>query len=119
MSNFHNNNKPGKILNNESSLLLKPSKNLKILLNQFNNASPEDNIDTRNVVQSKYYNVDELQHKIPNKNKSMALFHIKACSLIDNFDDLQHLLSCTDKNLDVIAITESSITKDVYPKNDS
>ena len=116
MSNFHNNHKPGKILNNESSILLKPSKNVKILLNQFNNASPEDNIDTRNVVQSKYYNVDELQHKIPNKDKSLALFHIKACSLIDKFDDLQHLLSCTDKNLDVIAITENSIKKKYLSK---
>ena len=55
VSNFHNNNKPVKTLNNESSLFLKPSENLKLLLNQFNNnASPEDNIDPEDVVQSKY-----------------------------------------------------------------
>ena len=39
------NNKPVKTLNNESSLLLKPSENLNFLLNQFNNASPESNTD--------------------------------------------------------------------------
>ena len=55
VSNFHNNNKPVKTLNNENSLFLKPSENLKLLLNQFNNdASPEDNIDPEDVAQSKY-----------------------------------------------------------------
>ena len=39
------NNKPVKTLNNESSLLLKPSENLILLLNQFNNAFPESNTD--------------------------------------------------------------------------
>ena len=29
------------------------------------------------------------------KNKSLSLFHINACSLNKNFDDLQHLLNCT------------------------
>ena len=81
-SNFHNNNKPVKALNNESSLLLKPLENFKLLVNQFNNASPKDNTDPENVVQSKYYDIDELQNmKIPNKDKSLTLFHINACSL--------------------------------------
>ena len=43
VSIFHNNNEPVQTLNNESSLLLKPSENLKLLVNQFNNSSPEDN----------------------------------------------------------------------------
>ena len=39
--NFSNNNKPGKTINNEASLLLKSSENVKLLVNQFNNdASP-------------------------------------------------------------------------------
>ena len=51
VSNFHDNNKPIKTLNNESSLLLKPSENLKLLVNQFNNnVSPEDNTDPEDVV---------------------------------------------------------------------
>ena len=59
--NFSNNNKPGKTINNEASLLLKPSEKLKLLVNQFNNnPSPEDNTDTENVGQSKCYDIDEL-----------------------------------------------------------
>ena len=77
-------NKPGKT-NIEGSLLLKSSENIKLLVNQFNNnASPEDNTGPENVVQSKYYGSDELQTmimKIPNKDKSLALFYINACSL--------------------------------------
>ena len=42
-SNFHNNNKPLKALNNQSSLLLKLSLILKLLVNLFNNATAEDN----------------------------------------------------------------------------
>ena len=64
VSNFHNNNKSGKTITNEGSLLLKPLENLKFLVNQFNNnASPEDNTDPENVVQSKYYDIDE-SHKL-------------------------------------------------------
>ena len=37
VSNFHNNNKLVRTLNNEGSLLLMPSENLKLLVNQFNN----------------------------------------------------------------------------------
>ena len=50
---------------------------------------------------------------IPNKDKSLTLFHINECSLNKNIDDLQHLLSCTNKNFEVIAITEPKITKNV------
>ena len=49
--------------------------------------------------------------KIPHRNKSLSLFHINACSLDKNFDDLQHLLSCTKKFFDIVAITETRTTK--------
>ena len=51
--------------------------------------------------------------EIPHKNKSLSLFHINACSLNKNFDDLQHLLSCTKKTFNIIAISETRITKNV------
>ena len=52
-------------------------------MNQFNNnASPEDNTDPKNVVESKYYDIVKLQTmKIPNKDKALALFHINACPI--------------------------------------
>ena len=49
----------------------------------------------------------------PHKNKSLFLFHINTCSLNKNFDDLQHLQSCTQKNFDIIAISETRITKNI------
>ena len=79
-------------------------------------SSPDDinSDDPENTVSSKYYDIEELQNlKITNKSKSLSLFHINACSLSKNFDDLQHLLSCTNKNFDIIAITETRITKNV------
>ena len=69
-----------------------------------------------NIIQilSKYYDIEEMHNtEIPHKNKSLSLFHINACSLNKNFDDLQHLLNCTKKIFDIIAISETRITKQV------
>ena len=49
--------------------------------------------------------------EIPHNNKSPSLFHITVCSFNKNFDDLQHLLSCTKKSFDIIAISEARIAK--------
>ena len=71
------------------------------MVNQFNNMSsqPDDvnSDDPENTVSSKFYDIDELQNlKITNYSNSLSLFHINVCSLSKNFDDLQHLLSCTN-----------------------
>ena len=55
--------------------------------------------------------------EIPHDNKLLSLFHINACSFNKNFDDLQHLLSCTKKIFDIIAIGETRITKQVSVLN--
>ena len=47
------------------------------------------------------------------KNKLLSLFHVNACSFNKNFDDLQHLLSCTKTKFDIIAISETRITRQV------
>ena len=51
--------------------------------------------------------------EIPHENKLLSSFHINACSLNKNFHDLQHLLNCTKKMFDIIAISETRITKNV------
>ena len=82
-----------------SSLSLKPSSNLELLVNQFSNATPENSNDPKKISSSKYYDIEEMHNiEIPHKNKLLSLFHINACSLNKNFDDLQHLLTCTKKN---------------------
>ena len=47
------------------------------------------------------------------KKKPLSLFHINACSFSKNYDDLQHLLSCTKGNFDIIAVSKTRITKNV------
>ena len=80
----------------DSSLSLKPSSSLELLVNQFNNATPGNGNDPEEIASSKYYDIDEMINiEIRHKNKPLSLFHINACSLSKNFDDLQHLLSCT------------------------
>ena len=97
-----------------SSLLLKPSPKSELLVNQFNNATPENNNNPEKISSSKYYDIDEMHNiKIPQKNISLSLFHINACSLNKNFDDLQHLLSSAKNVFDIIAVSETRITKQV------
>ena len=82
-----------------AQLSLKPSSNLELLVNQFNNATPENSDDPEKVCSSKYYDIEEMHIiEISYKNKSLSQFHINACSLNKNFDDLQHLLNCTKRN---------------------
>ena len=94
---------------------MKLPSDLTLLFNQFNNAIPENrSSDPENVIQSKYYDIDELQKlKIPNKENSLSLFHINSCSLNKNFEELQNLLQSTNINFDVIAITETRIPKNI------
>ena len=97
-----------------SSLSLKPSSNLKLLVNQFSNATPKNSNDPEKISSSKYYDIEEMHNiETPHNNKSLSLFHINACSHNKNFDDFQHLWSCTKKNSDTIAISETRITKQV------
>ena len=46
-------------------------------------------------------------------NIEISLFHINACSLNKNLDDLQHLLSCTKTKFDIITMSETRITRQV------
>ena len=110
VNNNNDNNNESKNLN--SSLILKPPADLAILFNQFNNAIPENNSDPENVIQSKYYDIDELQQlKIFNKEKSLFFFHINSCSLNKNLEKLQNSLQSANTQFDVTAITETRIMK--------
>ena len=122
ISNFYDINKSKDIVDKDSSLLSKLSEHLKHLVNQFNNMTlPPDAINSdnpENTVSSTYNDIDELQNlKITNMSKSLSLFHINVYSLSKKCDDLQHLLSCTNKNFDIIARTETRITENVSITN--
>ena len=81
-----------------SSLSLKPSSNLELLVHQFNKTMPENNNDPEKISSSKSYDIEEMHNiEILQNNKSISLFHINTCPVNKSFDDLQHLLSCTKK----------------------
>ena len=69
-------------------------------------------INTNNrqkIITSKYYDIQEFQNlKITHKSNAFSLFHINPYSLSKNFDDLQHLLSFTNKNF---TETETIVTQ--------
>ena len=61
---------------------------------------------------SKYCSINEIQLlRVANKTKSISIFHINACSLDTNFNDLIYLLKCIDKKIDVVAINETTLTR--------
>ena len=60
------------------------------LFNQFNNSSPGKHDTPEIVVNSKYYDINQIQTLIfPDKLKSLSLFHIDACPLNENLDERQ------------------------------
>ena len=46
----------------DSSLSLKPSSNLELLINQFNNATQENSNDPKKISSSKYYDIEEMHN---------------------------------------------------------
>ena len=64
----------------------------------------------------RYYDIEEIQTlNIPNKSKSLSMFHINTCSLSKDFDDLEYLLKTTNMNFDIAAVSESRMTNIGYP----
>ena len=71
----------------------------------------------KNFIHSNIMTEETHNIEITHKNKSLSLFHINSYSLKKNFDELQHLLSCTKTKFDIIAISETRITKEVSLSN--
>ena len=100
-------------------MVLNPPENLTNLFNQFNDFSPDQKQNSDNIRNCKYYNIDEIQslNKLNDKH-SLSLFHINACSLTKNIEDLELLLDSNQICFDVIAITETRILKSKFPVTD-
>ena len=103
------------IVYSTSTLVLEQPANLSQLFNQFNDVTDNHtNRDPDNVLKCRYYDTDEIQTlDIPNKSKSLSMFHINTCSLSKNFDDLEYLLKTTNMNFDITEIPEIRITKNM------
>ena len=104
---------------NESCLSLKPPKNLSHLFNEFNSFSSDINNTPENVINSNYYDIDQLQTLKEFTNKSsLSPFHLNTSSLSKNIDDFEQLIQSTKTDFDIIAVSESRITKKKLPPID-
>ena len=103
----------------ESCLTLKPPKNLSHLFNEFNSFSSDINNTPENVINSNYYDIDQLQTLKELTDKSfLSLFHLNTCSLSKNIDDFEHLIQSAKTDFDIMAVSESRITKNKLPPID-
>ena len=104
---------------NESCLALKPPKNLSHLFNEFNSFSSNINNTPENVINSNYYDIDQLQIIKEFTDKSfLSLFHRTTCSLSKNIDDFEHVIQSTHTDFDITDVSESRITKNKLPPID-
>ena len=104
---------------NESSLTLKPPKSLSHLFNEFNSFSSDINNTLENVINCNYYDIDQLQTlKEFTDKSSLSLFHLNTSSLSKNIDNFEHLIQSTKTDFDIIAVSESRITKNKLPPID-
>ena len=71
-----------------SSLLLKPTLNLELLVNQFENATPENNNNPKNILPLNIMILMKCIMLEYLRKINLSLFHTNACSLNKHFDDL-------------------------------
>ena len=101
---------------NEWWLTLKPPNNLSHLFNEFNSSSSDISNTPENIINSNYYDIDELQTLKEFTNKSsLFLFYLNICSLSKNIDDLEQLIQSTRIDFDIIAVSESRMNKNKLP----
>ena len=68
--------------NKNGSIHVKTHPNLVLLLNQFDNTFPEQNDDPENVVNSRYFDADEIQ-ALKLLDEKVSIFLPYKCVLID------------------------------------
>ena len=69
-------------------------------------------------VNSKYYDIDQLNLLKPHLPSSFGLFHVNIDSLNKHIDDLKFILSRLNFNFDIIGVSEHKILKETLPTND-
>ena len=105
---------------NKSCLTLKPPKNLSHLFSEFNSFSSDINNTPESVFNSNYYDIDQLQTlKEFTDKSSFSLFHLNTSSLSKNIDEFEHLIQSTKTDFDIIAVSESRMTKNKLPPIDT
>ena len=93
---------------NDSYLALRPPKNASCLFSDFNYVSPDINNTPEKVINSKYYDINQLPTlKEFTDKSSLSLFHVNICSLLKNIDDLEHLTQSVNTGFDISMLFRS------------
>ena len=106
----------------KTCLVLKSQENLTDLFNEFNNLSSDENNNWKNIINCKYYDIDEIQtlNKLNNNsvklNNTLCRFFIFLFSL-KKYCRSWILLNSTSINFDVVAISEIRIVEGKSPVN--
>ena len=82
-----------------------------------NNDDDDDDNELLNNVNSKYYDVKQLNSSKIDLPSSFGLFHANIASLNKHIGDLKHILSLLNYKFDIIGISEHKIRKDIPPSN--
>ena len=82
-------------------------------MNQLNNFTDEEKENELNLPNCKYRELDYFKNLTKDfKRNTLSFFHMNVCSLTQNFDDFNILLSELNVGFDILAITESRTKKD-------
>ena len=96
-SNNHHSDSSGSYSTNTCSTIKRPN-NLSNLFNEFNGFSFQQNKDTENTINCKYYDTEEIQSlNNLNHKDAFSLFHINTCCLLKNIAELEYLIGNTEK----------------------
>ena len=68
-------------------------------------------------VDSKYYDISQLNSLSPHLSSSFGMFHVNIASLNKHIDDLRLIISALESKFDVIGISEHTFRKGSTPKN--
>ena len=113
---INNSNVSYSVLNNK--LVFKAPPNLSSLYDNFNNFSSEINNKEDNMINCKFYDVNEIRDlKKMAKKTSLSLFHLNITSLSKHIFNLEQLLSTIDLDFDILAFSESRIYDNSYVNN--
>ena len=72
-------------------------------------------ISSTSTINSKYYNIKELNPLQPDYHSSFGMFHVNMASLNKHIDDLRLIISLLEYKFDIIGISEHKIKKGDVP----
>ena len=103
-------------ISDEDKKIFNQCDSIEELLNNDEHKS-EENINLQTQVNSKYYDIKQLNSLKIDLPSSFSLFHVNIASLDKHIDDLKLILSLIERKFDILGISEHKIRKNSLPSN--